>query len=144
MEEKLKKLTPLQHKVTRMCGTEPPFDNEYWDNKRPGIYADVVTGDILFSSLDKFDSGSGWPSFTTPVKPETIEEKKDATLGMERVEVRSRASDSHLGHVFHDGPGPKGLRYCINSAALRFVPFEEMEKEGYAEYLYLFKGTQKN
>lgn len=143
LEDKIKKLTPMQHKVTKLCGTEPPFDNEYWNNKRAGLYVDVVTGDVLFSSLEKFDSGSGWPSFTAPVNPGIIEEKKDATLGMARIEVRSKASDSHLGHVFPDGPGPKGLRYCINSAALRFVPLEDLEKESYAEYLSLFSSPGK-
>ncbi len=138
MQDKINELTPMQLKVTKMCGTEPPFDNEYWNNHRPGLYVDVLTGDVLFSSLDKFDSGSGWPSFTAPASPELVEERKDDTLGMARVEVRSKASDSHLGHVFPDGPGPKGLRYCINSAALRFIPLEELEQKGYARYLPLF------
>lgn len=135
MDEKLKKLTPLQLEVTQNCGTEPPFKNEYWDNHRPGIYVDVVDGEPLFVSSDKFDSGSGWPSFTAPLPGAKIEEKKDSTLGMVRTEVRSGSSDSHLGHVFPDGPGPGGLRYCINSAALRFVPLEDMEKEGYGAYI---------
>lgn len=135
MDEKLKKLTPLQLEVTKNCGTEPAFNNAYWNEHRPGIYVDVIDGEPLFLSADKFDSGSGWPSFTRPLKEAKVEEKKDASLGMERVEVRSRSSDSHLGHVFPDGPGPRGLRYCINSAALRFVPLEEMEKEGYAAYI---------
>jgi len=133
------KLTPLQYKVTQECGTERPFDNEYWDNKKQGIYVDIVSGEVLFSSLDKFDSGTGWPSFTRTLKPDSILEKKDKSLGMVRTEVKSKISDSHLGHLFDDGPGPTGLRYCINSAALRFIPKEDLEKEGYPEYLDLFK-----
>jgi methionine-R-sulfoxide reductase len=135
MDEKKKALTPLQYEVTKKCGTEPPFRNEYWDNKRAGIYVDIETGEALFASGDKFDSGSGWPSFSRPIKPETIEERTDMSLGAARTEVRSRSSDSHLGHVFPDGPGPAGLRYCINSAALKFIPLEEMEKAGYGKYI---------
>ena len=135
MDEKLKKLTPLQYDVTKKCGTEPAFNNEYWDNHRPGIYVDIVDGTPLFVSADKFDSGSGWPSFTKPLPGAKVEEKTDSTLGMARTEVRSASSDSHLGHVFPDGPAPGGLRYCINSAALRFVPLEDMEKEGYGKYI---------
>ncbi len=138
------KLTPLQYKVTQECGTEPPFRNEYWNNHREGIYVDVITGEPLFASVDKFDSGSGWPSFTKPIDPSIIEEKKDFSFGMVRVEVRSKSSNSHLGHVFHDGPGPTGLRYCINSAALRFIPKEDLEKEGYGKYLKLFNSLPKN
>lgn len=134
----VRNLTPLQKWVTQQCGTEPPFNNEYWDNHREGIYVDVVSGKVLFSSTDKFDSGTGWPSFTRPVEKDSVIEKRDTSHGMDRVEVRSRAGDSHLGHVFSDGPAPGGLRYCINSASLRFIPKEEMKKEGYGDYLYLF------
>lgn len=133
------KLDDLQFRVTQQCGTEPPFQNAYWNNKKPGIYVDVVSGEPLFSSLDKFESGTGWPSFTRPLQGTEIVEKRDATHGMERVEARSKKADSHLGHVFDDGPQPTGLRYCINSASLRFVPVEEMEKQGYAAYLEPFQ-----
>lgn len=132
------KLDPLQFKVTQECGTEPPFRNAYWNNKKPGIYVDVISGEPLFSSLDKYDSGSGWPSFTRPITGTKIVEKKDVTHGMERIEVRSHKADSHLGHVFEDGPAPSGLRYCINSASMRFVPVEDMEKEGYGAHLEPF------
>ncbi len=134
-EEELKKrLTPLQFNVTQENGTERPFDNEYWDNKREGIYVDIVSGEPLFSSSDKFDSGTGWPSFTKPLEPGNIVEKEDREHFMVRTEVRSRNAGSHLGHLFPDGPEPTGLRYCINSAAIRFIPKEEMEKEGYGAY----------
>ena len=138
-EELKKKLTPEQFYVTQKCGTEPAFRNEYWNNHHDGIYVDVVSGEPLFTSLDKFDSGTGWPSFTKPIDKKNVAEKSDRTLGTERTEVRSSKSDSHLGHVFPDGPAPTGQRYCINSASLRFIPLAKLEEAGYGKYRGLFE-----
>lgn len=140
-EELRARLTPTQYRVTREEATEPAFRNEYWDNHAAGIYVDVASGEPLFSSLDKFDSGTGWPSFSKPLEPTHIVERKDRKLWMVRTEVRSKIGDSHLGHVFNDGPAPSGMRYCMNSGALRFIPLERLEAEGYGEYKALFEGV---
>ena len=142
-EQLKKELSALQFQVSQKEGTEPPFENEYWENHKDGIYVDVVSGEPLFSSKDKFDSGTGWPSFTKPLKDDFVISKSDHSLLAERVEVRSKIADSHLGHVFDDGPKPRGKRFCINSAALRFIPKKDLKAKGYAEYLKIFEEEKK-
>jgi len=143
-QEAVARLTPEQFRVTQHSSTERPFENAYWDHDEPGIYVDIVSGEPLFSSIDKFESGCGWPSFTKPLEAENVEEQVDSSHGMMRTEVRSSHGDSHLGHVFDDGPRDKGgLRYCINSASLRFIPLEELENEGYGEYRKIFEKKEK-
>ena len=137
------KLTRMQYEATRCSATEPPFRNEFWNHHEPGIYVDVVSGEPLFASTDKFESGTGWPSFVRPLEPDNVAEHADTSHGMRRVEVRSANADSHLGHVFDDGPGPTGLRYCINSASLRFVPVDKLEEAGYGKYKALFEQAKR-
>ena len=145
MTDELKaKLTPMQYDVTQCSDTEPPFRNDFWDHHEPGIYVDIVSGEPLFASVDKFDSGTGWPSFTRPIETANVTEHTDTSHGMQRIEVRSAQADSHLGHVFPDGPAPTGLRYCINSAALRFIPASKLEEAGYGQYKALFQTKRRD
>tara|TARA_B100001123_G_C14798065_1_gene823251 strand:+ start:84 stop:515 length:432 start_codon:yes stop_codon:yes gene_type:complete len=143
MKDKINKLSKIQFDVTQNCGTEPPFKNEYWDNKKDGLYVDIISGKPLFCSVHKYDSGSGWPSFYELIDKDDFIFSDDYKLGYKRVEVKSKKSNSHLGHVFDDGPGPEGKRYCINSASLKFIPIEDFESEGYSEFLYLFDSNRK-
>ncbi len=140
-KEMVQKLSPLQYEVTQQAGTEPAFNNAYWNNHKDGIYVDAVSGEPLFSSLDKYDSGTGWPSFTKPIDQDSVVTKTDKSFFSTRTEVKSKTADSHLGHVFNDGPGPNGLRFCMNSAAMRFIPVEKLKEEGYERFLKLFQKT---